>query len=65
MFKAMAVAFLVAGCLRAETMPPTAEQDLAKSIYKEFIEIRSGYTSGATTPVAEAAAARLRAAGFS
>ncbi|MBV9224538.1 MAG: M20/M25/M40 family metallo-hydrolase [Acidobacteriaceae bacterium] len=65
MFKAIAVTLFVAGCLRAETMPPTAEQDLAKSIYKEFIEIRSGYTSGATTPVAEAAAARLRAAGFS
>jgi len=29
-----------------------------------MIEIKSGYTSGSTTPVAEAAARRLRAAGF-
>jgi len=29
-----------------------------------MIEIKSGYTSGATTPVAEAAARRLKAAGF-
>ena len=45
-------------------LPPPADQQLAHDIYKQFIEIKSGYTSGATTPVAEAAAARLRAAGF-
>ena len=45
-------------------MPPAADQRLAHDIYKEFVEIKSGFTSGATTPVAEAAAARLRAAGF-
>ena len=61
---AFAMALWVAGCLRADPLPPPAEQDLARSIYQEFVEIRSGYTSGATTPVAEAAAARLRAAGF-
>jgi acetylornithine deacetylase/succinyl-diaminopimelate desuccinylase-like protein len=65
MRKVLATALWVAACLRADTLPPPAEQDLAKSIYKEFIEIRSGYTTGATTPVAEAAAARLRTAGFS
>jgi acetylornithine deacetylase/succinyl-diaminopimelate desuccinylase-like protein len=64
MRQAFAMALWVAGCLRADTLPPPAEQDLARSIYQEFVEIRSGYTSGATTPVAEAAAARLRAAGF-
>jgi len=37
---------------------------LAHDIYKEFVEIQSAFTTGATTPVAEAAAARLRAAGF-
>jgi acetylornithine deacetylase/succinyl-diaminopimelate desuccinylase-like protein len=46
------------------TMPPEADMKLARDIYKEFIEIQSGYTTGATTPVAQAAAARLRAAGF-
>ena len=46
-------------------MPPESEKQLARDIYREFIEIKSGYTTGATTPVAEAAARRLRAAGFS
>ena len=46
------------------TMPPDADKELALDIFKEFIEIPSGFTTGATTPVAQAAAARLRAAGF-
>ena len=48
----------------AQTTRPEDEKKLAREIYKEFIEIQSGYTTGATTPVADAAAARLRAAGF-
>ena len=48
----------------ASTMPPETDQRLAHDIYKEMIEIKSGYTTGATTPVAEAVAKRLRAAGF-
>jgi acetylornithine deacetylase/succinyl-diaminopimelate desuccinylase-like protein len=48
-----------------QTMPPQPERELARGIYKELVEIKSGYTTGATTPVAEAVAARLRAAGFS
>src|SRR5919198_850544 len=50
--------------LSAQTMPPPADQQLAHDIYKEFVEVQSGFTSGSTTPVAEAAAARLKAAGF-
>lgn len=50
--------------LAAETMPPAPERELARAIYKELIEIRSGYTTGSTTPVAEAMATRLKAAGF-
>src|SRR5215471_13850108 len=46
------------------TMPPDAERQLARAIYKEMVEIKSGYTTGATTPVAEAVAKRLKAAGF-
>jgi len=53
-----------AAAAQAQTMRPEAERKLAREIYKEFIEIQSGFTTGATTPVAEAAAARLRAAGF-
>jgi acetylornithine deacetylase/succinyl-diaminopimelate desuccinylase-like protein len=45
-------------------MPPEAERQLAREIYKEMVEIKSGYSTGATTPVAEAAARRLKAAGF-
>jgi len=52
------------GCLLSQTLAPEAERRLARDIYKEFVEIKSGYSTGATTPVAEAAAARLRAAGF-
>jgi acetylornithine deacetylase/succinyl-diaminopimelate desuccinylase-like protein len=46
------------------TMPPETERQLARAIYKEMVEIKSGYTTGATTPIAEAVARRLRAAGF-
>ncbi len=46
-------------------MPPKSEQQLARDIFKELIEIKSGFTTGATTPVAEAMAARLKQAGFS
>ena len=45
-------------------MPPERERALAREIYKEMVEIKSGYTTGATTPVAEAVARRLKAAGF-
>ena len=48
----------------AELLPPDSERQLARSIYKEMIEIQSGYSTGATTPVVEAVARRLRAAGF-
>ena len=45
-------------------MPPESERQFARSIYKEMVEIKSGYTTGATTPVAQAVARRLKAAGF-
>ncbi len=46
------------------TMPPESEKALAREIYKEMIEVKSGFTTGATTPIAENVAKRLRAAGF-
>jgi acetylornithine deacetylase/succinyl-diaminopimelate desuccinylase-like protein len=46
------------------TLPPAADRQVAHDIYKEFVEIKSGYTTGNCTLVAEAAARRLRAAGF-
>jgi acetylornithine deacetylase/succinyl-diaminopimelate desuccinylase-like protein len=45
-------------------LPPASERQLAREIYKEMVEIKSGYTTGASTPVAQAVAKRLRAAGF-
>ncbi len=51
--------------LKAQSTRPDAEKKVARDIYKEFVEIQSGFTTGSTTPVAEAAAARLKAAGFS
>jgi acetylornithine deacetylase/succinyl-diaminopimelate desuccinylase-like protein len=48
----------------APTMSPEVDRQLARAIYKEMVEIKSGYTTGATTPVAEAAARHLKAAGF-
>jgi acetylornithine deacetylase/succinyl-diaminopimelate desuccinylase-like protein len=55
---------LCAQVVFADNMPPEADQRLAHDIYKEMIEIKSGTNTGATTPVAQAVAARLRAAGF-
>ncbi len=48
----------------AGTMPPDVDQKLAHDIYKQMVEIRSGFTTGATTPVVEMVAARLKAEGF-
>ena len=58
----LALPFLASA--NAQTTRPEAEKQLAHDVYKQFIEIQSGFTTGATTPVAEAAAARLKAAGF-
>ena len=52
-----ALAFLVlvfVPCFAADTMlPPVADQQLARDIYKQLIEIKSGFSTGATTPAAE------------
>lgn len=56
--------FLCSSALSAQTLRPDSEKQLARDIYKQFVEIQSGFTTGSTTPVAEAAAARLKAAGF-
>jgi acetylornithine deacetylase/succinyl-diaminopimelate desuccinylase-like protein len=60
----LAVLFTSAVHAQDRTMPPVAEQQLARAIYKEMIEVNSGFTTGSTTPIANAVAARLKAAGF-
>jgi acetylornithine deacetylase/succinyl-diaminopimelate desuccinylase-like protein len=64
MLRFFALPVLFVACISSQTMPPDREKQLAREIYKEMIEIKSGYTTGSTTLVAEAMAARLRAAGF-
>jgi acetylornithine deacetylase/succinyl-diaminopimelate desuccinylase-like protein len=64
MFRGLLFLLSLSVCFGRSNMPPEADQNLAREIYKEMVEIKSGYTTGATTPVAEAAARRLRAAGF-
>jgi acetylornithine deacetylase/succinyl-diaminopimelate desuccinylase-like protein len=61
----LALCSLTPALSNAQASRPEAEKQLARDIYKEFVEIPSGFTTGSTTPVAEAAAARLKAAGFS
>lgn len=50
--------------LAVDLMPPEADRHLAREIYKEMIESKSGFTTGATTPIVTSVAARLKAAGF-
>lgn len=64
MFRAALLLTAGAAAFGASIMPPVADQRLALAIYKEMVEINSGFTTGATTPIAEAVAKRLRAAGF-
>ena len=64
MVRTFFVASLLAFSLSAATLPPEPDRQLAREIYKQLIEIKSGYTTGATTPVVEAVAERLKAAGF-
>jgi acetylornithine deacetylase/succinyl-diaminopimelate desuccinylase-like protein len=58
------IALLAISAWAADLMPPVAEQQLAREIYKQMIEVKSGFTTGSTTPIAESVAARFKAAGF-
>src|ERR1700733_7895440 len=63
----MRLALLSVFCLSAwgaDTMPPEAEQRLAREIYKEMVEVKSGFTTGSCTPIAESVATRFKGAGF-
>ena len=60
----MLLAVFLGRCFAGDVMPPPADRALARDIFKQIIEIKSGFTTGSTTPVAEALAARLKAAGF-
>ncbi len=64
MWKLLLLAAFVGHSFAADILPPPADRALARDIFKQIIEIKSGFTTGSTTPVAEALAARLKAAGF-
>jgi acetylornithine deacetylase/succinyl-diaminopimelate desuccinylase-like protein len=51
-------------CLGADLFPPETDQRLARDIYKQMVESKSGFSTGATTPISEAIAARLKKEGF-
>ena len=46
------VSLLCVSCWAADNLPPEAEQRLAREIYKQMIEVKSGFTTGTTTPIA-------------
>lgn len=48
----------------AATQSPEAERVLLRSIYEELVNTNTSYSTGQTTPAAEAMAKRLREAGF-
>jgi acetylornithine deacetylase/succinyl-diaminopimelate desuccinylase-like protein len=59
----IALAFLWSGAIAAQTNL-TQDQQEARDIFRELIEINSSYKGGSTTPAAHAIARRFRAAGF-
>lgn len=58
------VAAFVGFSLPAATVPPPEYQKLTHDIYKQLIEINTSFTTGATTPAAQAMSDRLKAEGF-
>lgn len=65
MIKAYLVLLLVLSPFGAASlMPPEQDQRLARAIHQEMVESKSGYTTGETTSIARAVAARFKSAGF-
>jgi acetylornithine deacetylase/succinyl-diaminopimelate desuccinylase-like protein len=64
MRRSLLLALFTGSCFAADNLPSLAERASAREIFKQIIEIKSGFNTGATTPVAEALAERLKAAGF-
>src|SRR5689334_14591452 len=61
---ACTILWAAAAHAQSKAFPPESERQLARDIYKEMVEVKSGFTTGATTPIAENVARRLKAAGF-
>lgn len=54
----------VAALAAAETYSPEPDRQLVRGIYEELVNSNTSYSTGQTTPAAEAMAKRLREAGF-
>jgi acetylornithine deacetylase/succinyl-diaminopimelate desuccinylase-like protein len=61
---ACTILWAAAAQAQTKSLPPERERQLARDIYKEMVEVKSGFTTGSTTPIAEGVARRLKAAGF-
>jgi acetylornithine deacetylase/succinyl-diaminopimelate desuccinylase-like protein len=61
---ACTILWAAAAQAQTKSLPPERERQLARDIYKEIVEVKSGFTTGSTTPIAEGVARRLKAAGF-
>src|SRR4029453_17731863 len=55
---------LLAATVSTGTFAPEPEQKLARSIYEELVNSNTSYSTGQTTPAAQAMARRLLDAGF-
>jgi acetylornithine deacetylase/succinyl-diaminopimelate desuccinylase-like protein len=64
MQRILCLATLLATGLAGAVMPPPEYRQLAHDIYKQLIEINTSFSTGATTPAAQAVAERMRAEGF-
>jgi hypothetical protein len=53
------IALLLAAAAAAGTFSPPADRDLLRSVYEELVSIDTSYSTGQTTPAAEAVARRL------
>lgn len=62
--RALALSCSIAGIAFAQQQPLTPNQQLAKDVYKELVEINTSVWTGNTTPAVQAMAKRFRDAGF-
>ncbi len=65
MFKpACVLLFGLVSMQAASLLPPDQDQKLARAIYQEMIESKSGFSTGETTTIANSVAERFKSAGF-
>jgi acetylornithine deacetylase/succinyl-diaminopimelate desuccinylase-like protein len=60
----IALVLLATAAAPTETRSSQADQELARAVYEALVNINTSYSTGQTTPAAEAVARRLVAAGF-